>query len=148
MDQLIFLLGFLALFLAFLFTLNNTLLVIKPKNRHTQPSSVWLMLIPLYNLVWQFILYRRLINSITAEYKARGYHETAEQSYRIGVTSAIVLITSSFASRSESIPPLIETLLTLTGLVTWGIFWIQISNHRNRIKSLPPDSDSVIFNNV
>ena|SRR5690242_14728159 len=51
----------------FLLTLQNTLRAISPENRRMPPSNVWLLFIPLFNLVWQFIVVDRISQSIGAE---------------------------------------------------------------------------------
>jgi len=49
--QIIILALFLVPGIFFLLTLQNTLKVISPENRKMQPSNVWLMFIPLFNII-------------------------------------------------------------------------------------------------
>ena len=62
---------FLGLFLIpaifFLFTLQNTLKAISPENRRMAPGNVWLLFIPLFNIIWQFIVVDKIAQSIRAE---------------------------------------------------------------------------------
>ena len=62
---------FLALFLIpaifFLLTLQNTLKAISEENRKMPPANVWLMFIPLFNIVWQFIMVDRIAHSLLVQ---------------------------------------------------------------------------------
>ena len=57
---MVMLLLFLLPFILYLVTLQNTLKEIKPENRKMQPGKVWLMFIPLFSLVWHFIMINRI----------------------------------------------------------------------------------------
>jgi len=48
----------------FLLTLQNTLKRVCKKNRMIEPGQVWLNLIPLFNIVWQFIMINRIADSL------------------------------------------------------------------------------------
>ena len=50
----------------YLLLLQNTLRLISPENREMPAENVWLLLIPVFNLVWQFIVLDRLTHSISA----------------------------------------------------------------------------------
>jgi hypothetical protein len=56
-------------YIFFLLTLQNTLLKISTENRKMKPSETWLLLILLFNIVWQFIVVNRIADSLAAEFK-------------------------------------------------------------------------------
>ena len=153
MISLLFFLGFLAIGIAFIMTLKNVLLAVRPLNRTTQPSSVWLLLIPLFNLVWQFLLYSKIRDSINAEYRSRGLSSSADVTYSWGVTSATILllttIVNSFTERTSALR-LWSSLVSLIGIITWVVFWIQMHQHKKQLQRLPLEQleDSQIFGNI
>jgi heme/copper-type cytochrome/quinol oxidase subunit 2 len=51
----------------FLLTQQNTLKEIHPQNRTMSPGEVWLQLIPLFNIVWSFIVVSRIAESLKRE---------------------------------------------------------------------------------
>ena len=51
----------------FCLTEQNLLKNIQVKNRALSPGAVWLQLIPVFGLFWQFIVVRRLTQSIQQE---------------------------------------------------------------------------------
>jgi hypothetical protein len=56
----------------YLLTLQNTLSKVSPSNRKMVPGQVWLSLIPLFGMVWQFIVVTRMADSLQAEFRERG----------------------------------------------------------------------------
>ena len=135
----------IAVAIAFLMTLSNTLKAISPANRTTEPSSVWLMLIPIFNIVWQFILYGKMKESVNAEYKSKGVSDTFDATYQIGIISAVGGIVSVLYSTLISSTDIIYNLISLALLVIVIMFWVQVSNHKKRLLSLPSTGDSAIF---
>jgi hypothetical protein len=51
----------------YLITLQKTLETIVPENRKMPPGQVWLLLIPLFNYIWQFFTVSNIADSIKAE---------------------------------------------------------------------------------
>ncbi len=148
MYALLSLVIFLGLLIAYLFTLNNTLKAVAPFNRKAEISHVWLMLIPAFNLIWQFVLYKKIADSIRAEYVARGINEDVEPSYVTGVAAAALLTITMVGNQFSH--SLIFSLLSFASMCTWIAYWVQINTHKKRIQSLPPEelSDSEIFGPV
>ena len=67
--QMLLLLVFLVPFFLFLLTEQNTLKKISQENRLLRPGLVWLQLIPLFGLVWQFFVVIRIAGSIQNEFQ-------------------------------------------------------------------------------
>src|ERR1700680_3183604 len=67
MLQLALLLAFVILAILFVLAQQKTLRVISPENREMSPGSVWLQLIPVFGMVWQFIVVIRIAHSISRE---------------------------------------------------------------------------------
>lgn len=96
---LFFSIAFFLLFLIpaifFLLTLQKTLNAISPENRKMEPSNVWLMLIPLFNIVWQFIVVDKVSQSIGDECMKLHIPVTdAKPTYSIGLAWNICNILS------------------------------------------------------
>jgi hypothetical protein len=107
----------------FLVTLQNTLKIISPENRKMSPGSVWLILIPFFGMVWQFIMVRRIADSIGDECVKLNI-DTKERAptYTIGliycISSLIFLI------------PITKTIGALAALATWIMYWIKVNQYR------------------
>ena len=59
--------GILAVIVLFYVAQQNTLKAIQPENRLMRPGEVWLQLIPIYGLFWQFTVVNRISDSIRLE---------------------------------------------------------------------------------
>ena len=124
----------------FLITQQNTLKSIQPANRLMEPGLVWLQLIPLFGMVWQFIVVTRVSDSLRKEFSSwqnddsiLGFSDSqamqlARQrpTYEIGIAYCILLCCS--------IVPLLGTLAALAALVCWIIYWVKLSEYKGIIK--------------
>ena len=107
----------------FLLTLQNTLKAISPENRMMPPSNVWLMLIPLFNIVWQFIMVDKIAQSITSECARLNIKVSdAKPTYSIGLAWNIC----NFLT-------LIPFIGGLAALVTFILYWVKVNEYKNLI---------------
>lgn len=123
--QFIFLFLFLVPSIFFLLTLQNTMKVISPENRRMPPSHVWFLFIPLFNIVWQFIMVRRIAKSLAAECVILNIPTSnAEPTYSAGLTWNICncLI-------------FIPLLGPLASLVTWILYWVKVNEFKKIIST-------------
>ena len=104
----------------FLLTLQNTLKAISPENRMMPPSNVWLMFIPLFNIVWQFIMVDKIAQSIAAECARLNIPaKDAKPTYNNGLAWNICNILSFI--------PLIGGL---AALVTFILYWVKVNEFK------------------
>lgn len=138
MIVLIFFVVFVAVAILFLLTQYNTLKAIQPQNRTMSPGEVWLQLIPLFNLVWQFIVVQRISESINRQLSSRAfsfeenqpvplYQQGNRPTYQIGMAMCILNVLGWV--------PLLGTLARIAGLICWIAYWVQLSNYKNHILS-------------
>jgi hypothetical protein len=138
MSVLIFFIVFVAVAILFLLTQYNTLKAIQPQNRTIAPGQVWLQLIPLFNLVWQFIVVHRISESIDRERSSNNFsfeeshpiqwHPQGNRpTYQIGMAMCILNVLGW--------APLLGTLARIAGLICWIVYWVQLSNNKNQIIS-------------
>lgn len=118
---------FLALFLLpgifFLLTLQNTLKSISEENRKMPPSNVWLMLIPVFNLVWQFIMVDKIAQSIGAECARLNIPvNDPKPTYNIGLVWNICIFLS-----------IIPILGGLAALITFILYWVKVAEFKKLI---------------
>ena len=126
-SQPLFAIIFLVIFIIpvcfFLLTLQNTLKIISPENRKMSPGNVWLILIPLFGMAWQFIMVRRIADSISEECVRLNIDVKEKMpTYTIGliycISSIIFLI------------PITKTVGSIAALVTWIMYWIKVNQYR------------------
>ncbi len=117
----------------YLLTLQNTLKEVSPENQKMPPSNVWLMLIPLFGLVWSFIMVNRIADSLAAEFAKRNIPlEEQRPGYSIGLTFSILFCCG--------IIPVLGGLASLAGLVCWIIYWVKIAGYKTKLQQTVPGS--------
>ncbi len=111
----------------YLITLQKTMNAIRPEFRKMPSGQVWLELIPLFGMVWQFFNVINVSDSLKREFDARGI-PTAEPrpAYPIGLTFCILFCCS--------VVPILGGLAAIGGLVCWIIFWVKIANYKAQLE--------------
>lgn len=135
MITIIVFLVFLIIYILFLVSQQNILKAIKLENRTMSPGMVWLQLIPVFNLVWQFMVVIKISESIRNEMTTRTfsfespdkevYIEEAKPTFGIGIACCILLCLSFL--------PMLGIIMFLAYLVCWIIYWLKIVEYKNRI---------------
>ena len=138
----LFFLGYLVALIFFLIAQQNTLKAIKPHNRKMQPGEVWLQLIPIFNLIWQFIVVGRISDSIRNEINDRNLNSflgiadpvfandlTKRPTYDMGLTFCILSLCGCI--------PLLGGIASIAGIVCWIIYWTQIVAYKNKFLNNP-----------
>ena len=109
----------------FLLTLQKALNRCSPENRAMAPAMVWLMLIPLFNLVWQFFVVLNVAKSLGAEFQKRGIVDEPEPGKKLGLIACIL--------GCCGIIPLLGVLCSLAALVCYIIYWVKIAGFSAKI---------------
>jgi hypothetical protein len=132
--QLLLLGAWLIPLILFLLTQHRTLEAIRPEFRLMAPGQVWLQLIPIFGLVWQFIVITKIADSLR-----NALNEPVEDSifggfnvssgerptYTIGIAYAICVCCF--------IIPFLGGLAMMAGLVCFIIYWVQLVQYKNKL---------------
>jgi hypothetical protein len=131
---------FLIPYIFFLYTQQQTLKSIREENRLMRPGQVWLQLIPLFQVVYQFIVVGKIADSIQKELSSSmafsfedhaapsGYQGTERPSYSIGLAYCILFAVAALPLE------LLRGMSGLACLVCWIVYWVQITKYKNQIK--------------
>ena len=63
-----------------------------PENRAMTPGMVWLMLVPMFNIFWHFLVVIKVAKSLGAEFQKRGIAEDAEPGKILGLIMCILRV--------------------------------------------------------
>ena len=146
-SQIILLLAFVIPAVLFLITQQKTLKAIQISNRSMSPGMVWLQCIPLFGLIWQFIVVSRISNSITNEFASwegdSGLPplEIANElekrpTYQIGIAYCII-ISVGVIINFFSLPNDVEgeiVIWDLTGIICWVVYWVKLVQYKRKLK--------------
>jgi len=110
----------------YLLSLQKAFARVAPERRELSPGMVWLMLIPLFNLVWHFILVAKLSNSLGKEFTARNSAVPGDNhGWTIGLVMCILACTSWI--------PILGFATGIAALVLWIIYWVKIAGYSSRL---------------
>jgi hypothetical protein len=126
--------GGITVFVLFQLTLQRTLDAVSPKNRQMSGGSVWLNLIPVFNLVFPFIFNNALKNSIEMEYFDRKIAKPVNLATGTVVYPLMTLLSVFFSflyyvSYDKSLS-ILSGLAGLTNFITQIVFWTQVASHK------------------
>lgn len=109
----------------YLLMLQTALSRCSPESRTFPPGLVWLGLIPLFNLIWNFILVIGIAKSLGNEFRRRGVVASPSPGLALGLTMSICGI--SF------VDPSLRIWGTVAEYVLWIIYWVMIARYSSRI---------------
>lgn len=103
----------------YLLSLQKCLTLCSPEVRAMSPGMVWLLFIPLFNIVWQFFVVINIAKSVQGEFQKRGLPCEPNPGQAIGLAMCILAICG--------IIPLVGIVASLAGLVCWIIYWVKVA---------------------
>jgi hypothetical protein len=126
----------LAVFILFFLAQQNTLKAIQPLNRDMPPANVWLQLIPLFNLYYQFVVVNRISNSIAREMESRSADS--------GILPEIVASSGPESLRKSGLAycilslfgwiPIIGSVASVIALVFMIVYWVKLVEFKKKIE--------------
>ena len=120
----------------FLVTLQRALERCAPESRAMSPGSVWLWLIPFFNLVWQFLVVINMAKSLRNEFVRRNLPVSEpEPGKALGLAMCILGI--------AGVVPVIGIVASLAGMVCWILYWVKITEY-SRMLSGPSGAALVL----
>jgi hypothetical protein len=107
----------------FLGSLQNALQKCAPASRTMKPGRVWLTLIPLFGLIWQFNVVLNLSDSLENEFARVGIPcPRLKGTMAVGVGMCI-------CNSCVLVPvPLLRDLILAVGFVLWILYWGRIAD--------------------
>jgi hypothetical protein len=114
----------------FLLTLQNALKKCDASVRQMEPAMVWLLLIPLFSLVWNFFVVTGIGKSLGAEFRRRGIAQEPYPAQSVGMALAIC--------QCCCIIPIVNILAGLAGFVLWIMYWVQVAKFSSMLDQPQP----------
>jgi hypothetical protein len=106
----------------YLLTLQKTLNKCAPGARTMEPGMVWLLLIPIFGIVWHFLIVTNMAKSLAAEFARRGVPSPEPTPGQpIGMAMCICICCG--------IIPFLGILASLAGLALGIVYWIKIAGY-------------------
>jgi hypothetical protein len=109
----------------YLLTLQKALTRCAPENRAMAPGMVWLQIIPLLGMVWQFFNVINIAKSLGAEFQKRGMAEDPEPGKKLGLVMCILVCCT--------VIPILGLLASIGALICWVMYWIKIAGYSKKL---------------
>lgn len=130
---LFFALGMMLLFAAlwliplifFLVTMQNALQAVAPERRSLTPGLVWLDLIPVFNLVWNFFIVTHVSHSLRREFAARGVTHVGDCGYGLGIAMSVLVVCT--------VIPVLGWASWIASVVLWILYWVKVADLKNQL---------------
>ena len=103
----------------YLLTMQKALTLAGKEHRRMEPGMVWLMLIPLFGLVWQFFIVNNVSEAVRS-WAAAHDKDVADGGRTLGLTACILACCG--------IIPLLGILASIAALVCMILWWVKVSN--------------------
>lgn len=121
----------------FIISLRKALEKCSPASRAMDPGMLWLLLIPILNVVWNFVVVNNMAKSLGNEFRLRGIpNAEAEPGKTVGLAMSALGVAVWIPKLVPSLAT-IGTLAGLAGLVLFGIYWFKINGY-SRMLDVPP----------
>lgn len=106
-------------------TVRKTLQGVAEQNRFLQPAKAWLLVIPLFNIYWNFVVVRALSNSLNNEFFDRKIAEEENPGLTTGLLYCWIFMLSHIP-----FPAFILLVFLVMGIVYFIQYWIKINHFR------------------
>jgi hypothetical protein len=109
------------------YLLYNAQNAVPPQHRKIEPGMIWLLMIPLFNLVWNFFVFPRVAESYQSAFAERGDPTKGASERSIGLAYAICA--------ACAIIPCLGVFAGLAALVLGILFLVKIYNLKTMLNT-------------
>lgn len=110
----------------FCLTLSKTLGKCAPQNREMAPGMVWLLFVPLLNIVWQFLVVIKVAGSLAKEFQARNL---ALDNPAPGKTIGLAMCIAGICG----VIPVVNFIAGPAALICWIVYWVKIAGYSKQL---------------
>ena len=125
--------------LFYLLTLSKTIAAVRPEFRKVTPGQAWLGFIPIFHLIWPFIINPKVIASIREDLEDRGYSENGDFGKTLGSVYPGLRIAGNI--------PTIGGLFGLGYLVVFIIWWVKLGGYKSKLETLKTSKREDLLDN-
>jgi hypothetical protein len=116
----------LLVYIAYLGLLQRTLKCVAKDRRTISAWTVWVMLIPFVNLIFQFFLVAGIADSLRSEFNFRKSNNREDRpGYDLGLLLCLATLFAPFCIYEKS--------LGLVEVIFWIAYWVKISGFRKQL---------------
>ncbi|TSJ47669.1 hypothetical protein [Fluviicola chungangensis] len=127
----------IVIYVFYLKNLQDLLKECDQSNLQMPPVNVWLMFIPFFSIVYAFIMYSKISESVKREFESRNASQSGDYLKTLGLVLAIL--------GAVSVIPIdaLKGIAGLGSLVIFIIYWVKAAEMKNKLRSLPKGDGGV-----
>lgn len=130
----------------FCLTLRNTIQAAELHNQEVEPTKAWLMLIPIFNIIYPFILFPKISATIKNQLEENNAAEAGDYALMLGRAYPILYLVQLVIPNE-----FIGGLISLAGLVCFIVFWVKMGSYKVKMIATKGQSNgtrSAVNNNA
>ncbi len=112
----------------FCLTLKNTIEAADVQNRAVEPGKVWLMLIPVFSMVYPFFLFPKISTTIKNQLEQNNAAESGDYALMLGRAFPTLYLLQLVIPNDT-----ISSLVSLAGFVCFIIFWVKMGGYKSKL---------------
>jgi len=101
-----------------------------PESRTMQPNSVWWLLVPLVNIVFEFVVVLRVASTLVNEHQRRQRQGTPETGKEVGLAACIAGV--------AGLVPGLGPIACVVCLGCWIYYWVLLRRITNQLQVVAP----------
>ncbi|MBL1409536.1 hypothetical protein [Sphingobacterium faecale] len=117
------------MWLLFANTIRTTLNLIKEDNRCILPNQAWLVALPLFNIYWNFVVVRRLTDSLNNEFYDRQIAIEEEPTQKQGYMYA-----GGYMVSNIPLPTFVGFMASIIAFVGFVLYWFKIYEYKKLLR--------------
>ena len=122
----------LAILAAICLFLSSCFKRIPEEHRKLRPGMVWLLMIPCFNIVWNFFVYPALSASYTAAFESEGSHSHGDCGRRLALVYCI-LVTLAVVLSWVPCLGIMSCFISPASLIVWIMLLVKASSLKSQI---------------
>ena len=128
--QLLYILSPFIIMIFYIQTLQKALLLCNENNRTLNPKKVWLLLIPFYNLIWNFTLVSHITTSLKNEFGSRSIQKETNFGKSFGIAYCVLSI---FFVAFFSV--YLGAIIGVPWITCWIVYWQKINTYSKELSN-------------
>jgi len=113
----------------YLLTLRRAITVCAPENQKFSPALVWLLLLPVFNLIWHFFVVLGVSRSTRSEFLTRRVIDPPRSTLAFGLAMCTLSILA--------LVPGLSALAGLGAFAAWVVYWVKVARDAREIAISP-----------
>lgn len=109
----------------YLLTLHRALSKCSVESRTMSPGLVWLQLIPVFDLIWQFFVVIHVGRTLGNEFRKRNITAERNPGQSIGLAMCILELCSAI--------PFLGIPAAVVGFILWIVYWVKIYGYSSKL---------------